>query len=156
MQFTFKFYDLIFPVCLIAASGTISCRWIEVEATTGENDAVLSRTVFESTFIAQQVFNLTDETVSEHVNFLHDEVRCLSNSDLMLKFFGIFLFISSLALRIVFSKLKRFSRNPLCYDSSLDSSDLVQEILINFSLAVIHILGVVLPSNRTQEQKDEI
>lgn len=156
MQLTFQYYDLIFPICLILSSGTISCRWIEIDASTGANKSVLSRTIFASTFIAAQVFNVKDETLPVHVNFLHDEVRCLSNNDLILKFLGVFLFISSLCLRVVFSKLRRFSRNPLCYDSSLDSSALIQEVLINFFLATTHILQVVLPSNRTQEQKDEI
>lgn len=156
MQFTFKYYDLIFPICLILSTGSLSCRWVEVEASYGANDSVLSRTIFESSFIAAQVFEIRDETVPIHVNFLHDDVLCLSNNDIMMKIFGALLLVSSLFLRIVFSKLRRFSRNPLCYDSSLDGTDLFQEIIINFFLAWFHILQVVLPSNRTQAQVDQI
>jgi hypothetical protein len=97
------------------------------------------------------VFEITDETIPIHVNFLHDEVLCLSNNDILLKISGVLLFISAIFLRMAFSKLRRFSRNPLCYDSSLDSTDLTQEIAINFFLALTSILQVVLPSNRTQE-----
>jgi hypothetical protein len=102
------------------------------------------------------VFNIVDETVPIHVNFLHDEVRCLSNDDIRLKFLGFFLLIYGLFLRLIYSKLKKFSRNPLSYESSLDSSDFFQEIVLNGMLVLSHMISVVLPNNRTKEQVDKI
>lgn len=64
--------------------------------------------------------------------------------------------ISSLILRYFFSKLRRFSKNPHCYDSCLDATDLTFEIITNLGLAASHVLSVVLPSNKTKEQKAEL
>lgn len=154
--FVYNYYDLLFPICLFLSAGSISCRWIEVEQSFGANDSVLSRTIFTSTFIAAQVFEIKDEYVAVHVNFLHDDIRCLSNSDLILKACGIVLFCSCLILRVLFSKLRKFSRCPLRNDSSLDDSDTAQDIIINLTLVLAHILSVVLPSNRTPEQVEKI
>jgi hypothetical protein len=152
----YNYYDLLFPICLFLSSGSISCRWIEIEQSYGANDSVLSRTIFTSTFIAAQVFEIKDEYLPVHVNFLHDDIRCLSNSDIILKACGVVLFVGCLILRVLFAKLRKFSRCPLRNDSSLDDTDTIQDIVINLSLVLAHLLSVVLPSNRTPEQVEKI
>ena len=41
----FNYYDIIFPVCLIIACGTASCRWVEVEQIGLEVDNVIKTAV---------------------------------------------------------------------------------------------------------------
>jgi hypothetical protein len=154
MEFIYSYYDLIFAFCIILGCGSLSCRWIEV-ANTSNNASSLTRG-FTSDFFSAFEYETAEGTVPLHVNFLHDEIVCLSSRDIILKIFGFIMLISSLILRVVFSKLRRFSRNPLCFDSSLDSSDMAQEIIINLSLVITHMLSVVLPSNRTEAQKAQI
>ena len=52
MTITYKFFIVIFPISMIIGAGTLSCRWIDVATSSGDNDSVLSRAIFTSTFIS--------------------------------------------------------------------------------------------------------
>ena len=90
------------------------------------------------------------------MNFLHDSVLCVSSTDILLKFLGVVIAVAALVLRFIFSKLKKFSRNPLYYDATLGNENFWFEIALNSYLTLSHILSVVLPSNKTKLEKLEI
>jgi hypothetical protein len=155
IKLVYSYYDLIFAVTLILSCGAMSCRWIEVIATKGGVDNALAGS-FDFDVVDSFGAGIKVKYEPKHVNFLHDNMLCLNIYDIQLKFLGIVLIFSSLVLRYYFSKLRRFSKNPHCYDSCLDSTDVIQEVVVNLVLAISHVLSVVLPSNKTSKEKQDI
>lgn len=151
----YRNFDLIFSICVLLGCGNMSCRWSEIdEEGSGEASALLGS--FSSEFVSAIDVGISLNKNSYHVNFLHDDINCLSNNDLILKFTSIILLLCSFSLRFIFQKLKTIEKNKSKRDTCINNSPIVSDILITFSMAVIHIMTVVLPRNRTPEQVAEL
>lgn len=146
-------YDIIFFIFNTISFNSFFCRTIQIEITdgVGEGGNYLD-TGFSSAFLNATDRSLNTRIENLNVAFLNDSVECKSTKFYIILALGFFLLILNVLLKIISSRLMKFTPSPDIFSCKYNNSDLILDMVISIIL-VFRTLIIVFFENDYQTIK---